>query len=365
MKNLLLALGLVLFSSFSFAEVEQPRIQIAILLDTSSSMDGLIDQAKAKLWKIVNHLATTKKKGQIPQLEVALFEFGKSTLKPRDGFIKMLVPLTEDLDAISEALFQLKTQGGDEYCGEVISKATKNLAWSQRSQDYRAIFIAGNESFLQGEVPARESCIKAIGKGIIVNTIFCGPESQGIQLNWKDGADLADGRFMVINQDQTLVSIKAPQDTALLELGQKLNKTYIAYGKDGGAMKKRQEAQDKNASAMSAEVAVQRVMAKKAKAYKTTKWDMVAAMEEDETMLDSVEEESLPEEMQKMTKEEKKAYVAEKTKERNDIKAQIDKLQKERAKWVAGKTQDGTLDKAMLQALTQQLKKQAFEVEEN
>ncbi|RPI65426.1 MAG: hypothetical protein EHM44_00590, partial [Ignavibacteriales bacterium] len=34
-------------------------IQLALLLDTSNSMDGLIDQAKSQLWKIVNELATS------------------------------------------------------------------------------------------------------------------------------------------------------------------------------------------------------------------------------------------------------------------------------------------------------------------
>ncbi len=35
-----------------------PLIQLAILLDTSNSMDGLIAQAKTQLWQIVNELAT-------------------------------------------------------------------------------------------------------------------------------------------------------------------------------------------------------------------------------------------------------------------------------------------------------------------
>jgi len=30
-----------------------PTVQLALLLDTSNSMDGLIDQAKTQLWKIV------------------------------------------------------------------------------------------------------------------------------------------------------------------------------------------------------------------------------------------------------------------------------------------------------------------------
>ena len=35
-------------------------IMLALLLDTSNSMDGLIDQAKSQLWKIVNELAAAK-----------------------------------------------------------------------------------------------------------------------------------------------------------------------------------------------------------------------------------------------------------------------------------------------------------------
>ena len=32
-------------------------IKVALLLDTSNSMDGLINQAKAQLWEIVNELS--------------------------------------------------------------------------------------------------------------------------------------------------------------------------------------------------------------------------------------------------------------------------------------------------------------------
>ena len=35
-------------------EVLTPKIQAAILLDVSNSMDGLIDQAKNQLWNMVN-----------------------------------------------------------------------------------------------------------------------------------------------------------------------------------------------------------------------------------------------------------------------------------------------------------------------
>ena len=79
MKRLMIAAaGLALATVVAIparpAQAKTPRIQIAILLDTSNSMDGLIDQAKAHLWKIVNGFATAKRDGQTPDLEVALLE---------------------------------------------------------------------------------------------------------------------------------------------------------------------------------------------------------------------------------------------------------------------------------------------------
>ena len=63
----------------------QPSVQIAILLDTSNSMDGLIAQAKTQLWSIVNEFVKAKKNGRPPAMQVALFEYGKSSLSPEEG----------------------------------------------------------------------------------------------------------------------------------------------------------------------------------------------------------------------------------------------------------------------------------------
>ena len=177
-----------------------PKIQIALLLDTSNSMDGLIDQAKSQLWKIVNEFVTAKRDGQRPEFMVALYEYGNNRLKREEGFIRRVLPLTTDLDKVSEQLFALTTNGGQEYCGQVIEVATNGLAWSPSNEDLKVIFIAGNEPFTQGSVDYRKSCKAAISKGIMVNTIFCGREGEGIDTKWKDGAMLADGKLMNIDQ---------------------------------------------------------------------------------------------------------------------------------------------------------------------
>ena len=64
---------------------QKPRVQLALLLDTSNSMDGLIDQAKTQLWKIVGEFAKTKLAGKSPKLEVALYEYGNDNNGYRSG----------------------------------------------------------------------------------------------------------------------------------------------------------------------------------------------------------------------------------------------------------------------------------------
>ena len=166
--------------------VDKPLIELAILLDTSNSMDGLIEQAKTQLWKIVNELATAKKNGVTPELRVALFEYGKSSLSKSEGYQRKISDFTTDLDGISEELFKLTTNGGDEYCGWTIKSAVETLKWSKGSDNLKLIFIAGNEPFTQGKIDYRSACKQAIEKSIIVNTIFCGNFEQGVSSGWKE-----------------------------------------------------------------------------------------------------------------------------------------------------------------------------------
>lgn len=127
---------------------------LALLLDTSNSMDGLIDQAKSQLWKIVNELSQARcGDGTPPNIRIALYEYGNSGLPVASGYIRLVSPLTDDLDVVSEKLFALRTNGGNEYCGQVIKTSLDELEWSSSANDLKMIFIAGNEPFDQGHVP--------------------------------------------------------------------------------------------------------------------------------------------------------------------------------------------------------------------
>lgn len=338
---------------------------MAIVLDTSGSMDGLINQARAQIWKIVNELARAKKDGKSPQLEVALFEYGNDGLPADEGFIRNLTPLTNDLDKVSESLFQLTTNGGEEYCGQVIGAAVNRLNWSKNSQDYKVLIIAGNEPFTQGVVDYRESCRRAIARGIVINTIFCGNYQEGLQTHWKDGADLADGSYLAIDQDQTAVQINAPQDAEIMKLGAALNETYVGYGSLGDEKKGKQVKEDYNAVGMGRESAVQRSMAKASVAYENSTWDLVDLVKKDGLdAVDKINKADLPPKLQKMTKDQLKKYLQTKLKARETIQNRLAKLNEARRVYIEKemKAQLGrnTLDAAIIKAIRQQAGQKKF-----
>ena len=360
------ALALGIFSLRGAAETvkpaaDQPVVQLAILLDTSNSMDGLIAQAKTQLWNIVNEFATAKQDGKAPRVQVALYEYGNQGLSKDKGWVRQVVPLTDDLDKLSEQLFSLKTNGGEEYCGWVIRDAVKGLEWDSSPKTYKAIFIAGNEPFTQGPMSYVDSCKEAIAKGIIVNTIHCGPEQQGIEGKWKDGAALADGRFLVIDQDARIAHIAAPQDKDIAVLNGKLNSTYIAYGRAGGEGKARQETQDANAASApgGSTVLATRVASKTGANYSNSGWDLVDRAKEKDFDISKLKDEELPEELRKLGVEERKAFIAKKTSEREALQKELGALATEREKFVAGKLKETGKDTTLGAAVTGAVREQA------
>jgi hypothetical protein len=343
---------------------EKSKVQIAILLDTSNSMDGLIDQAKTQLWKIVNEMALAQFDGQTPALEIALYEYGNDGLPASEGFIRQVSQFTSDLDKISEDLFALKTNGGSEYCGQVISVALKQLVWSESNKDLKMIFIAGNEPFTQGGVDYKESCKNSIAKGIIVNTIFCGNQQEGIDTFWKDGADLADGKYMNIDQDVKEAYISSPYDDDIVKLNSKLNATYVSYGQQGKKMKERQVTQDNNASGAGANVQLNRAVSKSQAVYNNESWDLVDAYKQDDKKLETVKDEELPDELKGKTKDERKKYIVDKQNEREKIQKQINELNDKRTKYIndhkINNAQENTLDKVMIKTVREQAQKKNY-----
>jgi hypothetical protein len=348
---------------------ERPAVDVAILLDTSNSMDGLINQAKTQLWSIVQQFSDAKKNGKTPLLRVAVFEYGNTDLPANEGYIRQVVQLTDDLDKVSEALFALTTHGGDEYCGMVIDEAIKRLDWNGEPNAYKAIFIAGNEPFTQGSVDYQTACKTAIGAGIVVNTIHCGDYQQGISGKWKHGAELTEGEYLNIDQDRVVVHIKCPQDQIILELNKELNKTYLWYGAEAVRSKlgANQEAQDENARSVGGFGG--RASTKTSSLYRNVGRDLVDTFEEDADSILDIEAAQLPQPMQEMDAEQRQAHIVAMAKRRAEIKQKMAVATRERVAFIEAEkakmnigNDESTLGAAVAGAVQKQLQASGFEV---
>ncbi|MES2659676.1 MAG: vWA domain-containing protein [Verrucomicrobiota bacterium] len=337
------------------------KVQIALLLDTSNSMDGLIDQARTQLWKVVNTFVDARRDGAAPFVEVALYEYGNNSLHVANNYIRQVEPLTRDLDELSRELFALKTNGGEEYSGAVIQRALADLAWDPSEKTYKAIFIAGNEPFTQGPVDPRQACKDSLSKHIIVNTIHCGTRNDGIAGSWHDGAALAEGKFMIIDQDKAVAHIDAPQDKAISDLSQQLNKTYLGYGKTWAESAQKQSAADKDAVANAkAGADVSRAVTKASANYSNVGWDLVDAMREKKIDPAKIPTKELPAELRDLKPEDRAAVIDKAARSRVAIQSQILELNKQREAHVAAELKKQatsgaqTLDEALVETTRSQ-----------
>lgn len=310
----------------------KPAIEIAICLDTSGSMDGLIESAKQKLWAVVTDLGTAKPE---PTLRVALYQYGNDGLSRESGWVEQLCPLTDDLDSVYGKLFPLRTNGGTEYVARAVSAATEQLEWSKDATTLRMIVVAGNEAATQDtQVKLEDACKAAVSKGIVINTIFCGNEQEGRNTGWADAARYADGRYAAIDADGGTVVIASPFDEELAKLGQQLNTTYLPYGAQGQAGQQNQQAQDMNAATLSPSASALRAAGKAQSQYNNAGWDLVDAVAQERVDLAELETDALPEELKALPVEERAKAVEQRSKERKALQEQIGKLEAQRQGYI-------------------------------
>jgi hypothetical protein len=316
-----------------------PKIQVAILLDVSNSMDGLIEQAKAQLWNMVSVMGKAKcgNGNTLPKIEIALYEYGRDSNDPKVGYIKQISPFSSDLDQLSQELFRLTTNGGEEYCGYVIHTSLNELSWDSLSNDYKVIFIAGNEDFLQGSVSYTQACAEAKKKGVIVNTIYCGDRLQGIKEHWNLAGKCGNGSYTNINQDAKLEDIPTPYDSTLVVLNNKLNGTYLYYGEAGALNFSKQKKVDQLNSSMSNSVGLKRATAKSnPNLYRNAGWDMVDAYKADSTgFVKKVEMKTLPDSLKNKSREELQQIVNAKANERGLIQKEIQTISTQRENYIS------------------------------
>jgi hypothetical protein len=344
-----------------------PYVSIALLLDTSNSMDGLIGQAKAQLWSVVNRFRNCNRDGAVPVLRIALYEYGNNKLSSSEGHIRMVSPFTTDLDMLSEKLFGLQTDGGNEFCGHVIDRATRELAWGTCPKDLNLIFIAGNEPFTQGGVAYADAIASGVRSRIRINTIHCGTYQEGVDGKWRDGATLGRGAYSVIDQGSDVRHISTPFDDEIARLGTEVNATYIPYGSRGEEARARQSSMDAAPKRLPASAglaaSVERSIAKNSDMYVNTHWDLVDALDKGTVKLESLADAELPEAMRDLPREKQVEFVEAKRTQRLQINRRVAELQTKRQEFLTQQRQgekDTTLGGALLAAIDAQAREEGW-----
>jgi len=354
---------LVTGSAVSAAEPGK-SIDVAICLDTSGSMSGLIESAKIKLWTIVNDLAKVE---PTPTLRVALYQYGQDPLDRAAGWVRQEVALTQDLDEIYKKLNALRTNGGTELVARVTKTAINDLKWSNEKDALRLIFVCGNEPADQDKEVTLQSVAELAKKsGVFVNTIYCGHANNPEAALWREFSVMAGGQYSNIDQQraQTQAVVKTPQDEDLMKLNAKLNATYVVYGgKDGKEKAENQVAQDGNAARAAPGAALERLATKNTALYRNDGWDLVDRMKNDPKFdVKALKEEELCEELKKLKPDEREGYVRKKAAERDELRKQIDDLNTKRQSYIQEETKKQPkplADKAFDEALRSTIRTQA------
>ncbi len=341
----------------------EDAIRVALLLDTSGSMSGLIEQAKSQLWSILNELNAYEVKGETPKILISLYEYGHDSYGSRNDYMQQILPFTTDMDLVSDKLFKFHTDGSEEYCGQVVYNSITDLNWGNNSDDLRLIYLAGNESIHQGRTSIAYACSEARERDISVSTIFCGDKYSGIKLGWKQGADLCDGEYLYIDHNHETTYYNSPYDDDIQRLSNDLNKTFIPMGKKGKIAYENQARQDDNAVQYSTANAVSRANYKISENYRSGSWDLVDAYQSDKKVIK--EKSKLPTEYNNLTEEEIESKIEEKMAERQAIKDQISDLNKKREEHISeqkksDKAEPSDLQQSILKSVEKVAKKKNY-----
>jgi len=356
MKQIIFLMALMGISVCAFAEKaaeKKPQVQVCFVLDTTGSMGGLIEGAKAKIWTIANQIVKQK---PTPEVKIALIGYRDRG----DAYVTKLFDLTDDIDAVFKNLTAFQADGGGdepESVNQAMDEAVNKITWSADKSVLKIIFLVGDappHMDYKGEKQYPEICKEAVKKDLIINTIQCGDIAATTPI-WREIAKSSEGEYASIAQDGNMAVVSAPQDKEIGELNAKIGGTLIPVALKGETWEHvSKDVREKQAASETAPVAVtaeRQVFLRSVSTSASTgvpgsigasgaarsvlgDVELIDQISSGAVKLADLKDEQLPPEMRKMSKGERETYVAAKQKERVAIQAKITELSKARMEYL-------------------------------
>ena len=343
----------------------RPLVQIAVVLDAGRGMSGLIHQAKAEIWPIVNEMLFTTKDGNPPIVQLAILTQGGSENPLGGADTQILTPFTTNYDAIFSRLNMLRTgdKATDDYI-RTIRIALRRLQWSPYPEDLKILFVAGDGWFTRIDDELAWVCQEAIDSGIIINTLYCGAYKFGIDKRWPEAAYCGAGQYIGIDYVRRPKYTQTPLDKKILELNEELNETYLLDADRWDELYKQQRDRDREVTLVSKEAAFQRTLTKAAKGFLM---DATYAILNEQTGTWGLEPDIPPVDLPPVTTEKEFTQLQEKARARREIEEQILQLAAQRRVYLLARQPQSesarpTLGQAVVQVIREQAQAKGFQL---
>jgi Mg-chelatase subunit ChlD len=330
-------LVVIAFYSNSFAATNpapnetKPRIEVCFVLDTTGSMSGLIEGAKQKIWSIANEMISAK---PTPELKIGLIGYRDRG----DEYVVKSFKLTDDIDSIYAHLREFEAGGGGdtpESVNEALAEAVEKMPWSQDRKVLKIVFLVGDApphmDYADGpKYP--ELCRAAAKKDLIINTVQCGGMTETTPI-WQEIAKLSEGSYVAIAQSGNMAVVSTPMDDDLAKLNKRMGATLIPYG--DAEVRREVGAKQAFAETAPASAAADR-LAYNARTRKSVQGagELLDALANNELKLESIDQQKLPSEFQKLSREEIEARIAKTREERATVQKEIDEVSKKRDAYI-------------------------------
>jgi hypothetical protein len=334
----------------------RPSVEVVFVLDTTSSMGGLIEGAKTRIWAIANEIA----KGRPgPRVKMGLVAFRDKG----DEYVVKTFDLSENLDNTYKDLLSLTVGGGGDGPEHVIAgldAAIEKMSWSKDKKTFKVVYVVGDAAPHEDypEAPKLSAVVeKAVRLGLIVNTVQCGSDGSTTEA-FTRVARLGEGRFLPSPHDGGMVATATPFDERLGALSARLEGTSLAFGSG------RKEAREAGLLAASVRgmaapaAAAERAEFKSRMGFAASS-DLIAAVENETVALKDVKADDLPDELRGLDAGKRQAKLDEISAERRKVKAELDGVASQRAAWLkkqAGSRRADSFDARLVDALKAQAK---------
>ncbi len=365
------ATGVALFPGLQKAQATQAthvvpaqshRIEVVFVLDTTSSMSGLIQAAKEKIWSIATTMASAQENPDIKMGLVAFRDRG-------DAYITRVFDLSEDLDSMYASLMDFRAQGGGdgpESVNQALYDAIHKISWSTDNNVYKVAFLVGDappHMDYHNDVKYPVTLAVAAKKGIVVNAIQSG-QHQNTRPAWQEIASLGQGEYFQVEDSGNAVAIATPFDEKLSRLAAELEDTRLYYGdaETKVAQKAKLDANARLRKELSTEALARRDTfnaTASGKANLLGESELVDAITSGRVTLDAIEEENLPSSLQALAPQEQMEVITEQAQRRDQLKREIRKLSASRSNFIKDKVAaeggaDDSLDEKIYGAVKEQ-----------